>query len=83
MAHEGKTDRSQAGVGNGNEAGLRHGDDRARRPGLPLSGVGFFEKSERNSVTSCKIEFTKQPIILEVTDVSLRIIVAVDDMRVK
>jgi len=49
----------------------------------PLSGVGFFEKSERNSVTSCKIEFTKQPIILEVTDVSLRIIVAVDDMRVK
>jgi hypothetical protein len=34
-------------------------------------------------VTSCKIEFLKQPITREVTDVSHRIIVAMDGMCVK
>ena len=59
--------------------------DRVSQPSLaaPPFGGRFFEKSERGRATSCKIEFTKQPITPEVTDVSLRIIVAMDGVCVK
>jgi hypothetical protein len=49
----------------------------------PSFGGRFFKETSETQVASCKIGVANQPILTEVTDVSPRIIVAMDGLCVK